>query len=109
MQSSSIDQYCVTHSDTESDLLKEIREYTQKNEQAPAMISGPLVVNTLKSIIKLCHKQVLIYIFSNMHMNHVVGYWLVRVEKSQSSQINFVHTVLLGSHKKHFWCKVEIG
>ena len=30
MQSSSIDQYCVTHSDRESDLLKEIREYTQK-------------------------------------------------------------------------------
>ena len=53
MQSSSIDQYCVAHSDRESDLLKEIREYTQKNEQAPAMISGPLVVNTLKSIIKL--------------------------------------------------------
>ena len=53
MQSSSIEQYCVTHSDRESDLLKEIREYTQKNEQAPAMISGPLVVNTLKSIIKL--------------------------------------------------------
>ena len=53
MQNDSIDQYCMMHSDKESNLLKEIREYTQKNEQAPAMISGPLVVNTLKSIIKL--------------------------------------------------------
>ena len=53
MQNNSIDQYCIGHSEKESDLLKEIREYTQKHEQAPAMISGPLVVNTLKSIIKL--------------------------------------------------------
>ena len=53
MQNNSIDQYCMMHSDKESDLLKEIREYTQKHEQTPAMISGPLVVNTLKSIIKL--------------------------------------------------------
>jgi len=53
MQNNSIDQYCMGHSEKESDLLKEIREYTQKHEQVPAMISGPLVVNTLKSIIKL--------------------------------------------------------
>ena len=48
-----IDQYCINHSTAESNILREIREYTQKNEQAPAMISGPLVVNTLKSIIQL--------------------------------------------------------
>ena len=53
MQNNSIDQYCMGHSEKESDLLKEIHEYTQKHEQVPAMISGPLVVNTLKSIIKL--------------------------------------------------------
>ena len=53
MQNNSINQYCIGHSEKESDLLKEIREYTQKHEQVPAMISGPLVVNTLKSIIKL--------------------------------------------------------
>ena len=53
MRNNSIDQYCMEHSEKESDLLKEIREYTQKYEQVPAMISGPLVVNTLKSIIKL--------------------------------------------------------
>ena len=53
MKNNSINQYCILHSEKESDLLKEIRVYTQENEQAPTMISGPLVVNTLKSIIKL--------------------------------------------------------
>ena len=33
MKNNSIDQYCMMHSDKESDLLKEIREYTQKHEQ----------------------------------------------------------------------------
>ena len=53
MKNNSIDQYCIAHSKEESELLKEIRKYTKENEQAPEMISGPLVVNTLKSIIKL--------------------------------------------------------
>ena len=48
-----INQYCSNHSSLESSALKEIREYTLTNEQAPAMISGQLVTNTLKSIIKL--------------------------------------------------------
>ena len=43
----------MMHSDKESEALKEIREHTNKYEQAPAMISGPLVVNTLKNIIQL--------------------------------------------------------
>ena len=57
MKINKIDQYCTNHSSKESKILKEIREYTQKNEQAPAMISGPLVVNTLKSIIQLSRAQ----------------------------------------------------
>ena len=48
-----IDQYCIQHSTNESLALKEIREYTLKNEQAPAMISGLLVTNTLKNIIQI--------------------------------------------------------
>ena len=57
MQDNIIDQYCIMHSEKESKLLKEIREYTNKYEQAPAMISGPLVVNTLKSIIQISNAQ----------------------------------------------------
>ena len=53
MKISPIDQYCIKHSSKESNALKEIREYTDKNELVPVMISGPLVVNTLKSLIKL--------------------------------------------------------
>ena len=53
MKNNSIDQYCIAHSEAESELLKEIREYTLENELVPEMISGPLVVNTLKNIIKL--------------------------------------------------------
>ena len=48
-----INQYCSNHSSLESSALKEIREYTFANEQAPVMISGQLVTNTLKTIIKL--------------------------------------------------------
>ena len=48
-----IDNYCISNSLVESENLKEIREYTYKNEDVPAMISGPLVVNFLKSLIKL--------------------------------------------------------
>ena len=48
-----IDKYCINHSTEESKALIEIREYTQKNENAPAMISGPLVVNFLKNVIQL--------------------------------------------------------
>ena len=57
MKNNKIDQYCIKHSLKESKILREIREYTQENEQAPAMISGPLVVNTLKSIIQLSHSK----------------------------------------------------
>ena len=53
MKFNKIDQYCINHSTEESKALIEIREYTQKNENAPAMISGPLVVNFLKNVIQL--------------------------------------------------------
>tara|TARA_B100000029_G_scaffold510530_1_gene602235 strand:- start:1948 stop:2574 length:627 start_codon:yes stop_codon:yes gene_type:complete len=53
MKNNKIDQYCINHSLKESKILKEIRTYTEKNEQAPAMISGPLVANLLKNIIQL--------------------------------------------------------
>ena len=53
MKINKIDQYCINHSTEESKALIEIREYTQKNERAPAMISGPLVVNVLKNVIQL--------------------------------------------------------
>ena len=53
MKINKIDQYCINHSTEESKALIEIREYTQKNENSPAMISGPLVVNFLKNVIQL--------------------------------------------------------
>jgi len=62
MEKKSIDQYCKEHSFTESKLLKEIKEYTIKNEEVPAMISGPLVINTLKTIIKLSNPQLILEI-----------------------------------------------
>ena len=53
MNKKNIDKYCIENSLRESENLKRIREYTYKYENIPAMISGPLVVNFLKSIIKL--------------------------------------------------------
>ena len=47
-----LENYCIEHSQQESDLQKEIREYTYKNERYPQMISGILVGNFLHSLIK---------------------------------------------------------
>ena len=45
-----IDEYCISNSATESELLK-IREETYKNEDLAEMISGPLVINFLKALL----------------------------------------------------------
>ena len=45
--------YCRDHSQADSSLLMELINYTQKNEEIPQMISGQLVGNFLKSLIKL--------------------------------------------------------
>ena len=47
-----LENYCIEHSQQESDLQKGIREYTYKNERYPQMISGILVGNFLHSLIK---------------------------------------------------------
>jgi len=47
-----INKYCVEHSSKESNLLKKIRQYTEKNEEMSAMITGPIVANFLQSIIR---------------------------------------------------------
>ena len=47
-----LEDYCIEHSQQESDLQREIREYTYKNEPYPQMISGILVGNFLHSLIK---------------------------------------------------------
>ena len=47
-----LENYCIEHSQQESDLQKEIREHTYKNERYPQMISGVLVGNFLHSLIK---------------------------------------------------------
>ena len=46
-----LENYCIEHSQQESDLQKAIREYTYKNERYPQMISGILVGNFLHSLI----------------------------------------------------------
>jgi len=45
--------YCDIHSNDDSKLLKEIIEYTNKNEDVPQMISGKHVGNFLQGLIKL--------------------------------------------------------
>ena len=47
-----LEKYCIDHSQEESTLQKNIREYTFKNEKYPQMISGILVGNFLFSLIK---------------------------------------------------------
>ena len=45
--------YCQDHSNADSSLLMELINYTWENEDVPQMISGQLVGNFLKSLIKL--------------------------------------------------------
>ena len=45
--------YCRDHSQADSSLLMELINYTWENEDIPQMISGQLVGNFLKSLIKL--------------------------------------------------------
>ena len=48
-----LEQYCIDHSNSETELLKEIKSFTYNNEPAPQMISDSIVCNTLVSIIKM--------------------------------------------------------
>ena len=52
-----IEKYCIEHSQKESNLQKNIREYTFKNEKYPQMISGSIVGNFLFSLIKLLNAK----------------------------------------------------
>ena len=52
-----IEKYCIEHSQKESNLQKNIREYTFKNEKYPQMISGSIVGNFLFSLIKLINAK----------------------------------------------------
>ena len=48
-----LEQYCIDNSNSETELLKEIKSFTYNNEPAPQMISDSIVCNTLVSIIKM--------------------------------------------------------
>jgi caffeoyl-CoA O-methyltransferase len=48
-----LEKYCIDHSNDETNLLKEIKEFTYNNEPAPQMISDSIVCNMLLSIIKM--------------------------------------------------------
>ena len=52
-----IEDYCLEYSSKESNLLLELKNYTFKNEEAPQMISGPLVGNLLNILIKISNAK----------------------------------------------------
>ena len=47
-----IEDYCIEYSKKESHIVSKIKEFTYKNEEAPQMISGEIVGNFLKMLIK---------------------------------------------------------
>ena len=53
----SIEDYCLEYSSKESKLLLEIKDYTFKNEEAPQMISGPLVGNLINMLITVSNAK----------------------------------------------------
>jgi len=74
-----IDKYCIDHSFPESINLKKIRKNTFKNEDIPEMISGPLVVNFLKTLIKISKSKKILEIgmftgYSALGMAEVLPY-----------------------------------
>ena len=52
-----IEDYCLEYSSKESGLLLEIKDYTFKNEEAPQMISGPLVGNLINMLITISNAK----------------------------------------------------
>ena len=52
MKNNYIEEYCINHSERETYLQKNIREYTYKNERYPQMLSGIMVGYFLSSLIK---------------------------------------------------------
>ena len=48
-----IDNYCINNSENNIQLLKDIQNFTFSNEEAPQMISGEIVGNLLKTLIKI--------------------------------------------------------
>ena len=52
-----INKYCENVSDSDSDLLVELREYTFANEDVPQMISGSQVGNILKALIQISNSK----------------------------------------------------
>ena len=52
MKNNLIDEYCINHSEEESELQQKIREWTFENATCPQMISGIMVGNFLCALIK---------------------------------------------------------
>ena len=52
-----VEDYCLKYSNEESSLLLELKEHTFKNEEAPQMISGPLVGNFLNMLINVSNAK----------------------------------------------------
>ena len=55
-------QYCHQYSNPDSEILKELHEYTFNNEDVPQMISGNMVGNFLQLLIKSCDAKKIIEI-----------------------------------------------
>ena len=53
-------QYCHKYSNPDSEILKELHEYTFNNEDVPQMISGNMVGNFLQLLIKSCYLIILV-------------------------------------------------
>ena len=70
--------YCQSHSEKNSSILKDIEKYTWDNEDVPQMISGQLVGNFLQSIIKMIQAKRILEIgmftgFSALKMAEVLS------------------------------------
>ena len=52
-------KYAIEHTEQESPLLQEIREYTQKNTALPTMLSGPIISATLKLFTYLTNAEII--------------------------------------------------
>ena len=48
-----IEEYCLTHSDSESELYGRLTEETYAKQDMPQMLSGPLVGNLLQLLVRL--------------------------------------------------------
>ena len=101
-----IEEYCINHSNQESSILKDLKQYTYANEKAPQMISGEIVGNFLALLIKAINPKKI------LEVGMFTGYSALNMAEHISKNAEIHTCELMEEHVKTancFFSKTEHG